>query len=282
MLITILAILFLPPLFFYIFITGMAVKIDPHGEKLTENMPTEIFWHIRAYLSYLLYYLIYLFVVPPVYIYKGYLQRKWWDEKGLRPASPQKSPRAKKTIILIHGFMSTPIHWFIFKKRLERLLGADEGVRVITFGYNSLTGSLDKWADDLEKKTRLLNTDEVVLAGHSLGGLISIWAASNIAKSADVFPVKVVSFGTPFYGTKMAMFSISASGKRLQPGMPQIEKTEGILSDGGIDLTGYWSLLDRIIIPHSSAAPKTGKSVEMKGICHPGYFFMNPDIPEFH
>jgi pimeloyl-ACP methyl ester carboxylesterase len=280
MLIWLFVLLFLPPLLFYIFITGMAVRIDPGGEKLTENMIIEILWHTRAYLSYLLYYWIYLAVVPPVYIYKGLPARRGGG-LNVDHAAPSQ-PRAKKTIILIHGFMSTPIHWFIFRKRLERLLGGGENIRVITFGYNSFTGSLDKWVEDLEKKTRLLDTDEVIFAGHSLGGLISLWAASSIAKSAGKVRVKVVTFGTPFYGTKMARFSVSANGRRLQPGMPLIVKTGEMLREGGIDLTGYWSLLDRIIIPHSSAAPKTGKAVEIKGMSHTGYFFMNPDIPEFY
>lgn len=257
----------------------MAVRIDPAGEKLTETALIEIFWHVRAYFSYLLYYWIYLAIVPPYYLYRGALGRGGGYLKGEYPAFTRS--HAKKTIILIHGFMSTPVHWFIFKKRLERLLTGREKVQIITFGYNSLTGSLDKWAEDLEKKIRLLDTDEVVLAGHSLGGLISLWAASNIAKSAGTIPVKVVTFGTPFYGTKMAKFSISGNGKKLQPGMPLIVKTEEILKGGDVDLTGHWSLLDRIIIPHSSAAPQTGKGVEIKGISHPGYFFMDPDIPEF-
>lgn len=271
--------MFLPPLLFYIFITLMAVRIDPAGEKLTENIGTEIFWHVRAYLSYLLYYWIYLTLVPAIYIYKGVRAKDARSARSARGALG--GGRVKKTIILIHGFMSTPIHWLIFKKRLESLQEGDGNVQVLTFGYNSITGSLDKWAEDLEKMCRLLDTDKIVLAGHSLGGLISLWAASNIAKSADKIPVKVVTFGTPFYGTKMAQFSISANGRRLQSSMPQIAKTEEILRGEEVELTGYWSLLDRIIIPHSSAAPKNGKAVEIKGLSHPGYFFMNPDIPEF-
>lgn len=282
----IIILLFPPPFLFYLILTVMAVRTDPGGEKLTEPAPTEIIWHTRAYLSYLLYYWIYLAVVPPVYLYKKVLARRGGNVKGARVgtrtrAHTRADTRAKKTIILIHGFMSTPIHWFIFRKRLERLVGDAAKIRVITFGYNSITGSLDRWAEDLEKKTRLLDTDEVIFAGHSLGGLISLWAASNIAKSADRIRVKVVTFGTPFYGTKMARFSISANGRRLQYGMPSIAKTTEILKGGEVDLTGYWSMFDRVIIPHSSASPETGKAVEIKGISHPGYFFMNPGIPEF-
>jgi len=262
----------LPPAVFYIMILAISTIInllDGTGKKFRLIY---LYWYFTGALSYIAYYLAYIFVVPPCMV---------WKLLGIGKTEPEANVNDGTVVILVNGYLATSCHWFLFKWRLQRILGRG---RVATFSYRIFGGSLEDWSNKLAEKVSRLNCTNVILIGQSLGGLISFWTAAKLKNRSGVKTVRVVSLGSPFAGSKMASFALTSYGRKLRPGMPEIAKTAELLRQGGVVMTCFWSELDLIIVPSESAAPcapngpASGEIIckELEGISHAGYYFIDP------
>ena len=103
------------------------------------------------------------------------------------------------TVICIHGIWSHTLALTMIKRRFR----AEYGLRVLSFNYRSVRGTLDENAgalyDFIEKK-RLSATH---ILGHSLGGVV---AMRMLANHPDAVPGRVVCIGSPLSGSRAAEF----------------------------------------------------------------------------
>lgn len=226
----------------------------------TENVPTgELFyWYVRAYVILLLYVAIYIFALPAhlLRIKAGYFKEKLPQTEGEQPV-----------IILVHAYLAMPAHWTVFKYFLKR-----RGYRdIIFFDYSSYRGSMGEWSLSLKKIAERYTRRGVVFIGHSLGGLVAVRTAAQMPKGT----ASVITLGSPLGGTEMARLAVTANARNLLPGSEDIRKTIELIESNRFELTCYWSKFDNIIIPSKSAAPPQGKSVEVEGISHAGFLFLD-------
>lgn len=102
-----------------------------------------------------------------------------------------------KTVILIHGLHMHSLSLSLMKKTLQKL----DNVNIQAFNYNSLLFDFS-----IIKKLHLFVNqfdinDEIVLVGHSMGGLI---ARLYLTQHQPKREIKLITLGTPHYGSEVA------------------------------------------------------------------------------
>lgn len=134
--------------------------------------------------------------------------------------------RGEKTLLLIHGNMSSSIHWDVLIEQLE------ESFRICAidlrgFGdstYNSPINSIKDFADDVKAFLTLKNITRFAVAGWSTGGGVALELAADLPEQVT-HVILLESVGVKGY----PMFKKDASG---QPILTELIKTrEDIASD---------------------------------------------------
>jgi triacylglycerol esterase/lipase EstA (alpha/beta hydrolase family) len=172
-------------------------------------------------------------------------------------------------IIILHGYLSVPTHWLLLQSRLRR-----RGFHnVVRYSYHSIAGSIEEWSTVLAQKVEPHRENGVIFIGHSMGGIVALWASAKLPKGTVK---KIITMGTPFEGTLMADLAITVNARKLYPYTEVIETTKRLLEEmeKEIELVCLWSGFDELVVPPESAAPdRANKTVEVKGIGHTGYHF---------
>lgn len=104
--------------------------------------------------------------------------------------------------------------------------------------------------------------EQVDIVGHSMGGIIGAWFIAHLDGAKDVR--RLVTLGTPWAGTKMAIFGFGRQSLSLRP----TSSTLTSLDDFAHDTVALWSPADCIVQPSSSAAPSHASTVELTDVGH--------------
>ncbi len=175
-----------------------------------------------------------------------------------RKPSPLRAERnlAHPPVIMVHGIHDSPGVWLYLIRRLEK-----KDRRVTTFGYNSLSSSLDEIISRLDDHIHLVEAafpnQRPILVAHSLGGLLARkWMAGegNTTRAAGL-----ITLGTPHRGSKLAAVFSFGLGKHLAPrsnfihGLIALEATPP-----AIPCVSLVSPTDEAVQPASSLVPPQG------------------------
>lgn len=144
----------------------------------------------------------------------------------LFPVNLDKASKLKKNIslnpksapiLLVHGYLHNSSGWILMKKKLEA-----KGHKVFTINLGSPLSSIESYAEKVKKKAqdiaKLTNRQDLILIGHSMGGLVSTKYAVDLAPEGTV--KKVITIGTPLYGSPFAPIGIGKCAKQMKKGSP--------------------------------------------------------------
>ena len=113
--------------------------------------------------------------------------------------------------------------------------------------------SLAELAQQLQQEvsatTSTLPNKRVVLIGHGGGGLVAAWYSQHL--DTDNATQRLITLGTPWQGSKTAIFSRSSLGAKLIYKAPILDD----LQPATTDVCCIWSKDDPTIVPQTSAAP---------------------------
>jgi pimeloyl-ACP methyl ester carboxylesterase len=109
-------------------------------------------------------------------------------------APPSSAP---PLAILVHGLWMSGFELAVIKRRLQ----ADGSLRVVSFSYRSLAGSMTDHVRGLIEFARAQRTAQLHFVGHSLGALVILRA---LEVTADLPPGRAVLLGPPAQGSKTA------------------------------------------------------------------------------
>ena len=132
--------------------------------------------------------------------------------------SPTKEPLA---VYCVHGTADQPQAFARMARRLLRK-GLPEdicSINLVAFHSRYAGNGIDFFANQLLEKIKANNHQRVILLGHSRGGLVNGYLAEFLAKENNIQVEAVVSFGTPFYGSYLALAPLSwfsASVQQMQ------------------------------------------------------------------
>ncbi|MDX1901136.1 MAG: alpha/beta fold hydrolase [Gammaproteobacteria bacterium] len=110
------------------------------------------------------------------------------------------------TIYCIHGTGDRPGVLSLLADRLisDDLPGNISKIHLMSFDNRAQGESIESFTDQLAAKIQTRNDKNVILIGHSRGGLIATYFAENCAKKMNITVHSVIAICTPFGGTDKA------------------------------------------------------------------------------
>lgn len=155
-------------------------------------------------------------------------------------------------ILLVHGYMNHGSVWQIPKKRLEALgLGP---VYTVNLGhpFRSIRLYAEKVKEKAEKIAQETGRSDLILIGHSMGGIVSSWYATQLAPPNTV--TDVVTIGSPLHGTRMARIGFGENAREMRLNSPFLQQLrDAMMERKEIRFHHIGTKSDLLIIPGSSS-----------------------------
>ena len=180
---------------------------------------------------------------------------KKWGE-----ALPEQAPRVP--VLLVPGYGTNwSALWFLCQFLGHRgwtwLWPANHAGRA-----HSLSAQGEHLGRQIAELKRKTGSPRVDIVGFSMGGLIAAWYLRHQDGAEHVR--RLVTVGTPWHGTKLAVFARKKSGQDLIYGSHILDG----LAPPPVPTICIWSPDDPVVIPASSAAPEGVPEVCIEGAGH--------------
>ena len=160
-------------------------------------------------------------------------------------------PRTGRPILLIHGYMNGGFVWQLQERWLANL--GFGPIYSINLGYPF--SSIRTYVDKVEKMASCIAEETsgqpLTIIGHSMGGLVAAAYAAQAAPPRSIH--KVITVGSPLFGTHMAKIGFGACAREMEIGSPLIQEVHLALKRRP-DLMFYHILTktDELVMPSSS------------------------------
>ncbi len=117
-----------------------------------------------------------------------------------------------RPILLVHGYLHNSSGWTYFLKRLgEKQIGP---IYTIDLGFPFLP--LSVYAKRIEAKVKEIGRDDLILVGHSMGGVVASLYATKLAPEGKV--TDVFTLASPLSGSHLAStLGIGPDGREMRP-----------------------------------------------------------------
>jgi pimeloyl-ACP methyl ester carboxylesterase len=160
-------------------------------------------------------------------------------------AGQQKGP----VVVLVHGFLCNAGMW----TRVRHALVQSQVERVYTVSLDPFYQSMPKSLREFERKLMRIRarsqTKQVILIGHSMGGVLANLFAHRRAR----FVSKIICIGAPHHGTTMAHW---VSSRRAGPARPDTRWLQAFIAKAvshDVPVLNIWSTADNIVSPQEAA-----------------------------
>lgn len=166
--------------------------------------------------------------------------------------SRKKCPGNSRPILLIHGYVNHPNVWWLQKRWLKSFgLGP---VYTINLGhpFKSILSYAEKVKAKAEEIAKDTGREDLILIGHSMGGLVGAWYATKLAKENTV--TDLITIASPLEGTPMARIGIGANAREMSPNSEFINNLqEAIKQNQLIRFHHIATCRDQLVLPGTSA-----------------------------
>lgn len=187
--------------------------------------------------------------------------------------APKGAPNGRP-ILMVNGYLSFGSTWHYQRQRL-----VEAGFGPI-YTTNVGTGkSIRTYAQELQKKVKTIQEetgrDDLILIGHSKGGLVSSYYATHFAESTKTKITDIVTIGSPLAGTPVAYLGPGYDANEMRSGSDfHQELREKIKQHPQIQFSHIASTADAFV-PISSALLGEDKTRQfvLKDLGHLGLVF---------
>lgn len=190
-----------------------------------------------------------------------------WHMLRHRPAPFLAPGSAALPVLLVHGYGCNGGYWHA----LRALLRA-EGISHDAVDLEPVTAAIDDYADQVEAGVRQLlaatGATRVVIVAHSMGGLVTRAWLRRHGAAAEARVARVITLGTPHFGTALAALGIGANAAQMRRGAPWLAQLERDDRARRALFTSIWTWHDNIIAPQSSCQLPGARNVALAGIGH--------------
>ena len=181
---------------------------------------------------------------------------------GLHQPPPPRTPAGDRPpVLLVHGYGLNRVCFVLLERFLER-----RGFVVWSVNHHPRHGSVPEMARSLVRRIEALKeatgAAQVDVVGHSMGGVVTAWAAARLEAAADIR--RLITIGTPWRGTRFALFTWHPEGRDLQPGAAVLDD----IVPPPVPTVSLWSPVDNVIIPPDSSAVPGATLQRMPGAGH--------------
>jgi triacylglycerol lipase len=213
---------------------GMALNRHSEGKPFL--------WLLRGMLSSICSNVLVICFFP-----LGFIKTLWMPDCKTKKAGP--------AIVMIHGIYHNASAWTYYRWRLKR----NGYGQVYAFSFTSWKTSFEEVYEKLEawmkKVERECSGKEMVMVGHSLGGLLAKTYAGS-RDSVQPSPIRrVITLGTPFMGSKMAALGFGSLSKSLQYQGPLVGEMAKCHPSTQLPCVAFYSPVDNMVLPPDSLLP---------------------------
>lgn len=172
-----------------------------------------------------------------------------------------------KPILLVHGYINNSSVWALQKKRLESL--GFGPIYTINLGHPFL--SIRTYAEKVKTKAEAIaretGSKQLILIGHSMGGLVSSWYATHLASPNTV--TDVITIGSPLSGTSMARIGLGPNAREMEPNSLLLKELQLKISQNKqIRFSHIATRSDQLVIPGNSAIIAGNRQFILEDIGH--------------
>lgn len=157
-----------------------------------------------------------------------------------------------RPVLLVHGYVNHPNVWWLQRRWLNSLgLGP---IYTISLGhpFKSIRTYAEKVKAKAEEIAKETGREDLILIGHSMGGLVSAWYATKLAKEKTV--TDLITIASPLEGTPMARIGIGPNAKEMNPNSEFIQELrKAIQENQTIRFYHIATRRDQLVIPGTSA-----------------------------
>jgi triacylglycerol esterase/lipase EstA (alpha/beta hydrolase family) len=130
------------------------------------------------------------------------------------PRSSRGQGQGARPILLVHGYCNHGSAWAY----LQPLLAKKEIGPVYTVNLGHPFRSIQEYAKHVAEKAASIRAEtgqsQLILIGHSMGGLVSALYATKLAPADSV--TDVITLGSPLGGTHLARLALGPNGKEMR------------------------------------------------------------------
>jgi len=178
---------------------------------------------------------------------------------------PRAAP-APLPILLLHGVGCNAGVWHGFRRYLDsRGIGP-----VYALSYGPPLASIEHFAtqvaDRIVEIQSATGASQVVLIGHSMGGLV---ARAYLRQYGGSRVRRLITIGTPHHGSMHAWLMTGICLSQMRPGSEWLGGfKESAEQADGVPIVSVWSWHDSMVAPQTSSRIKWGRNVVVSGVGH--------------
>jgi hypothetical protein len=167
-------------------------------------------------------------------------------------------------VVLVHGFLCNAGMWGALKRAL--LTSGISKVYSVTLDpfYTSMPRSLRVFERKLQRILNLSGADQVVLVGHSMGGVLARIFAARRPRYVE----GLVCVGAPHAGTALATWVASTRAGPARTDARWLIAFQNWEQDTQVPTLNIWSKTDNIVSPQSSARLHFGAEQILNDVGH--------------
>ena len=155
-------------------------------------------------------------------------------------------------VLFVHGYLHNQTAWLWFTSHLQK---KPKMGPIYSINLFPPIASISELAEQLKDKINDIQVEtgfsQVILIGHSMGGIVSSYYCEFLAKSKEV--AMVVTLGTPFNGTRVAALGVGQGAKEIAPHSPFLRELSAKIQQSEVPYYSIASKIDNIVIPWQSA-----------------------------
>lgn len=171
----------------------------------------------------------------------------------------RESPRP---ILLVHGYGCSRGVWHVMRKRLEAA-GHVVATVSLTPPYTSLGKLVPLLAERIEAVCAATGARQVVLVGHSMGGLV---CRSYLARHGNEKVSRLLTLSTPHQGTALARLGLGQNSREMEPG--SLWLTDMASEKTGVPTISLRNPYDNYVMPQDNQKLPGARDVELPPTGH--------------
>lgn len=157
-----------------------------------------------------------------------------------------------RPILLVHGYLHDSSAWIYHKRKLVK----DGFGPIYTLNLGHPFRSIRRYAEKVKHKAeqieRETNRSDLILIGHSMGGLVCSLYATRLAPARTV--TDVITIGSPLAGTHMAKLGLGPDAREMERDSVLLKELQEEIKN--CSHTRFYHIAtktDQLVIPHTSA-----------------------------
>lgn len=180
---------------------------------------------------------------------------------------PEPAPaRAELPVLLVHGVGCNAGVW----AGLRRFLEAQALGPIYAISYGPPLASIETFADQLAARIaeirRVTGAAQVLVVGHSMGGLV---ARAYLRKYGGAAVRLLVTIGTPHQGSRLAWMMTGPALAEMRPSSAFLAGLNGATDRAaGVPVISLWSWHDSMVAPQVSSRLDWADNVVISGVAH--------------